>query len=109
MCQPLTPHDRRLPRGCARRTFRLASCLGGPGRRVLPMLYRKSSPQPARLLLRIVSTSGAGALLGLAACGGADLTGGAPIPPQPDASDESPVGGGVVGVVAMPEAGADAG
>jgi hypothetical protein len=33
------------------------------------MLYRKAAPQPARMLLRIVATASAGALLGVAACG----------------------------------------
>jgi hypothetical protein len=32
------------------------------------MIYRKHSPTPPRLLLRIVGTAGAGALLGAAAC-----------------------------------------
>jgi hypothetical protein len=34
-----------------------------------PMIYRKTPPQPGRLLLRIVATTGAGTLLGMAACG----------------------------------------
>jgi hypothetical protein len=34
------------------------------------MLYRKAPPNPPRLLLRIVATAGAGALLGMPACGG---------------------------------------
>jgi|SRR5580704_5453214 hypothetical protein len=33
------------------------------------MIYRKQSPTPPRLLLRIVGTAGAGTLLGMAACG----------------------------------------
>jgi hypothetical protein len=33
------------------------------------MIYRKTPPQPGRLLLRIVATTGAGTLLGVAACG----------------------------------------
>jgi hypothetical protein len=33
------------------------------------MIYRKQSPTPPRLLLRIVGTAGAGTLLSVAACG----------------------------------------
>lgn len=33
------------------------------------MIYRKTPPQPGRLLLRIVATTGAGSLLGVVACG----------------------------------------
>lgn len=33
------------------------------------MIYRKTPPQPSRLLLRIVATTGAGTLLGVVACG----------------------------------------
>src|SRR5271154_603779 len=33
------------------------------------MIYRKMPPQPGRLLLRIVATTGAGTLLGVVACG----------------------------------------
>jgi hypothetical protein len=33
------------------------------------VIYRKTPPQPGRLLLRIVATSGAGTLLGVVACG----------------------------------------
>jgi hypothetical protein len=33
------------------------------------MIYRKTPPQPGRLLLRIVATTGAGTLLGVVACG----------------------------------------
>jgi hypothetical protein len=41
----------------------LAACVAEP------MIYRKTPPQPGRLLLRIVATTGAGTLLGVAACG----------------------------------------
>ncbi len=36
----------------------------------MPMIYRRPPPQPARLILRIVATTGAGTLLGVVACGG---------------------------------------
>jgi hypothetical protein len=94
------------------------------------MLYRKSSPNPPTLLLRIVTSAGASAILGTAACSGTDPVMGsvASIPdsgePQqsvgqapPTSSDGSansgtpgPVDppGAVTGIVVMPPAG-DAG
>jgi len=58
------------------------------------MLYRKSSPNPPRLLLRIVATAGAGALLGSTAC----------------SSSAGPCGGGVCGTaILVPDSGLDAG
>ncbi len=39
------------------------------------MIYRKLPPVPPRLLLRVVATAGAGALLGIAACGGTSFMG----------------------------------
>jgi hypothetical protein len=60
------------------------------------MLYRKSSPNPPRLLLRIVATAGAGALVGAAACSSSEPSG--------------PCGGGPCGtVVLVPDSGLDAG
>jgi hypothetical protein len=92
------------------------------------MLYRKSSPNPPRLLLRIVATAGASALLGATACGstvgtvpdaaadsGNDAQGpcdGGPcivsmgvMPVPPDAGEAGTVGGGVV---VSPDSGGDA-
>jgi hypothetical protein len=90
------------------------------------MLYRKSSPNPPTLLLRIVATAGAGALLGAAACR-SSAPGSVPIVPSdsgseaqgpcggggpcgtvvmpPDSGNEATVGGGVV---VSPDSGADA-
>lgn len=39
------------------------------------MLYRKASPTPPRLLLRIVAGAGAGAMLGAVACSSSSLSG----------------------------------
>ena len=67
------------------------------------MLYRKSSPNPPRFLLRIVATAGASALLTAAACVGD--TGGSTGNPNPDAEAPGipPCGaGGVCGVVPLP-------
>ena len=50
------------------------------------MLYRKSPPTPPRLLLRIVATAGAGALLGVAACSSSHAVGLSDSSPS-DASD----------------------
>ncbi len=89
------------------------------------MLYRKASPTPPRLLLRIVATAGAGALLGMAACSSSSSNGVGPSPPT-DAADEAefdassgsvtnppdatlPCGGGPCGSVALPPDGGDAG
>ena len=89
------------------------------------MLYRKSSPNPPTLLLRIVASAGASAILGTAACSGTDPVMGsvASIPDsgheqpnvgqggQPPGSADSgtpgtgPCGGGPCGTVAMPPAG----
>jgi hypothetical protein len=74
------------------------------------MLYRKSSPQPPRLLLRIVAAASAGAVVG--ACGGSGGPNGTNggvgsmgLPPS-DASEEQAfvVGGGtmITGVIAAP-------
>src|ERR1019366_9717200 len=49
-----------------------------PVRRLLQrfdMLYRKASPTPPRLLLRIVAGAGAGAMLGAVACSSSSLSG----------------------------------
>ncbi len=51
------------------------------------MLYRKAAPNPPRLLLRIVATAGAGALLGVAACSSSSANGSSPIVPAADAAD----------------------
>ena len=76
------------------------------------MLYRKASPTPPRLLLRIVATAGAGALLGMTACSSSSSNGVGPNPPT-DAADEGVnlgVDGGVadldafMGLVAYPDA-----
>ena len=92
------------------------------------MLYRKAPPTPPRLLLRIVATAGAGALLGMTACSSSSSNGVGPSPPT-DAADEaefdaSPIvtglvanppdatlacGGGPCGSVALPPDGGDAG
>jgi hypothetical protein len=92
------------------------------------MLYRKAPPIPPRLLLRIVATAGAGALLGMAACSSSSSNGVGPSPPT-DAADETeldasrivtglvanppdatlPCGGGPCGSVALPPDGGDAG
>jgi hypothetical protein len=64
------------------------------------MLYRKSSPNPPRFLLRIVATAGASALLSVAACGGD--TGGSTGNPNPDAETTGPCGAGPCGVVPLP-------
>jgi hypothetical protein len=92
------------------------------------MLYRKAPPTPPRLLLRIVATAGAGALLGMAACASSSSNGVVPSPPS-DAADEAeldatpivtglvanppdatlPCGGGPCGSVAFPADGGDAG
>jgi hypothetical protein len=63
------------------------------------MHYRKTSPTPPRLLLRIVATAGAGALFGVAACGSGS-EGSAPATP----SDNTPAtcGGHVCGSIALP-------
>jgi hypothetical protein len=90
------------------------------------MIYRKSSPNPPTLLLRIVATAGASALLGTAACSGTDpvmgsvvsvadsgdefsetVSGIAPAPPQTHEDAGTPVAsgpcdGGPCGTVAMP-------
>jgi hypothetical protein len=87
------------------------------------MLYRKTAPTPPRLLLRIVATVGAGALLGVAACSSSTSSGSVPSAPT-DAADEAdfvdsagsianpfldatlPCGGGPCGSVAhLPDAG----
>jgi hypothetical protein len=96
------------------------------------MLYRKAPPTPPRLLLRIVATVGAGALLGMAGCASSSSNGVGPNPPT-DAADEAlnlgvdgggadldvfmglvgdatlPCGGGPCGSVALPPDGGDAG
>lgn len=60
------------------------------------MLYRKSSPNPPRLLLRIVASAGAGALVSAAACSSSEPSG--------------PCGGGPCGtVVLVPDSGVDPG
>ncbi len=51
------------------------------------MLYRKAAPGPPRLLLRIVATAGAGALLGVAACSSSSTSGSSPLVPSADAAD----------------------
>ena len=84
------------------------------------MIYRKQSPTPPRLLLRIVGTAGAGTLLGMAACGSPspDLVGSAPALGTNDggtssdgASDSAPdtifMGSLVTGSVACPADGSE--
>jgi hypothetical protein len=72
------------------------------------MLYRKSSPNPPTLLLRIVATAGAGALLGAAACGGSTAMGSIAIPDSDAGRDAAgpglpaPCNGGPCGSVVMP-------
>jgi hypothetical protein len=70
------------------------------------MLYRKSSPYPPRLLLRIVAAAGTGALVGAcsSSSGGEPQVYGSVINPYNEAGDEMPVGGGSVshGLVGMP-------
>jgi hypothetical protein len=92
------------------------------------MLYRKAPPTPPRLLLRIVATAGAGALMGMAACSSSSVNGLAADSPA-DAADDAdlldaspvftgllanpdatlPCGGGPCGSVALPPDGGDAG
>jgi hypothetical protein len=85
------------------------------------MIYRKASPQPTRLLLRIVAGAGAGALLGATACGGDDssnhhILNGTLVMPSSGSSEggadvSHPVGvvpfneGGISGIVIMPVGG----
>jgi hypothetical protein len=91
------------------------------------MIYRKSSPQPSRLLLRIVAAASTGAAL---ACGGSTsseenhmiLNGSLPAMPQDGGDAMVSVGGGTMiagsidagilcnpcGVVAVPSDGGDA-
>jgi hypothetical protein len=76
------------------------------------MLYRKSSPKPPTLLLRIVATAGASALLGVSAC--SDVMGVVPdaggvVPDAGEAGNPSPCGGGPCGSVVMPPDGGEAG
>ena len=92
----------------------LARALLNTSRGVFSTLYRKSPPTPPKLLLRIVATAGASALLGVAAC--SDSTSGfhgvgvVDATPPPDSGDDSTVGVGVVGSVAyLPDAGHDTG
>ncbi|HTB72593.1 MAG TPA: hypothetical protein VK762_05100 [Polyangiaceae bacterium] len=95
------------------------------------MLYRKASPRPPRLLLRIAATAGASALLGVAACSSSSdsvaPSGAVVSPPADDAGDaaSNPVtimtgimanpdatvacGGGPCGSVVMSQDGGDAG
>jgi hypothetical protein len=49
---------------------RASSCVGPKLADHVAVIYRKAPPQPGRLLLRIVATSGAGALVGWIGCGG---------------------------------------
>ena len=86
------------------------------------MLYRKLSPRPPRLLLRIVATAGTGTLLGIVACGTDSATfNGTLASPGPDAAhvpsaDDASIGMGgflgmAVGVVdasVLDDAGGDA-
>jgi hypothetical protein len=53
------------------------------------MLYRKVAPNPRRLLLRIVATAGAGALLGVTSCASSEQHGLLPEAPQDAAVDGS--------------------
>ena len=76
------------------------------------MLYRKSPPTPCTLLLRIVHTAGAGALLGATACGSSSALGSAPVPPSSDDSGvdaAGPCGGGPCGIMVMPHDAGDTG
>jgi len=95
----LRQEDRGLRRNGTRRmresSGKTDDSLGAPIATVSRMLYRKSSPSPPRLLLRIVATAGAGALVGGAACSSSEPTG--------------PCGGGPCGtVVLVPDSGLDA-
>jgi hypothetical protein len=58
----------------------------------LAMLYRRSSPTPPRLLLRIVATAGTGTLFAVAACSSSGAEGLGPGTPS-DASDTSDIDG----------------
>jgi hypothetical protein len=73
------------------------------------MLYRRTPPNPPRLLLRIVATAGAGALLGVAACSSSSDSAGPPgvagFPPADAADDgESDANQIMTGIVANPDA-----
>jgi hypothetical protein len=58
------------------------------------MIYRKAAPNPPRLLLRIVASAGAGALLGVAACGPSDAPGSiVSVPHASDAATDAEVDG----------------
>ncbi len=92
------------------------------------MLYRRSSPNPPTLLLRIVASAGASAIVGTAACSGTDpvmgsvasvadsgdepvayVTGSLAMPPPDADASGGPCNGGPCGTVAMPPPDADAG
>src|SRR5450432_1655432 len=65
------------------------------------MLYRKAPPTPPRLLLRIVATAGAGALLGFTGCSSSSTVNGVVVSPEAgyvpsDASDDASPPCGVV-------------
>jgi hypothetical protein len=70
------------------------------------MIYRKQPAQPPTLLLRIVSTAGAGVLLGTAACS-SDATSfpGIVTNPQDAQAEAQTVGGGITGIVISPDSG----
>jgi hypothetical protein len=80
------------------------------------MLYRKAPPAPPRLLLRIVATAGAGALLGFTGCSsssGSPVDSGSVVGPEAglmanvpsDASDDSAptVNSSSGGIIVMPD------
>ena len=135
MCHVAPSNDRRVVEGVRGTPFAPGIAFDTPGRmfcRDNSMLYRKASPRPPRLLLRIAATAGASALVGVAACSSSSdspssrLTGSVVSPPADDAGDaaSNPVtimtgimanpdatacGGGVCGSVVMPQDGGDAG
>jgi hypothetical protein len=53
------------------------------------MLYRKSPPTAPRLLLRIVATAGAGALLAMTGCSSSSSEGSATTPPSDASADDA--------------------
>jgi hypothetical protein len=71
------------------------------------MIYRKRPAQPPTLLLRIVSTAGAGVLLGAAACSSDGNTqfAGSVTMPQDAQADVQTVGGGITGLTVSPDSG----
>jgi hypothetical protein len=78
------------------------------------MLYRKAPPNPPRLLLRIVATAGAGALLAMTGCSSSSSEGSATITPSDASADDAMMlacGAGLVcgSLAAPPPDGGDSG